>query len=81
MTEQLAITIAFIPIIIGVSILRISRNPGYLISGACLIGLSAVLILILSHSHKYLSLIPLGLVFLILFVKLYRNEWERRNRR
>lgn len=80
MTEQTALIIAFIPMLIAIAVLRLSRNPRYLIPGACLIGLSAVLILILSHDHKYLSLVFFGIAFFLLCVKWYRNRWEQRNR-
>lgn len=80
MTEQIAFSIALTPMIIGIAVLRISRNPRYLIFSACLSILSALLILILSYNHKYLSLLPFGLAIFILLVKWYRNRWEEKNR-
>lgn len=80
MTEQLAHTIAIIPLLSAIAIMRISRNPRYLILSASLCGLSGILFLILSNNYKYLSLMPLGLVFFILFVKWFRDKWNRKHR-
>ncbi len=80
MTEQLAHTIAIIPLLSAIAIMRISRNPRYLILSALLCGLSGILLLILSPDHKYLCLVPLGVAFLILFVKWVRDKWDRKHR-
>lgn len=75
MTEKIAFTIAFIPLFLGILIMKISRNPRYLILYAFLTGLSGVLLLILSPDHKYFGLIFFGLALFILFVKWYRDKW------
>jgi len=80
MTEQLAHTIAFIPLISAIAVMRISRNPRYLLLCVGLFGLSSILILILSPNYKYLCLVPLALMFFILFVKWVRDKWYRKHR-
>jgi hypothetical protein len=80
MTEQLAHTIAFIPLLSAIAVMRISRNPRYLVLSAALTGLSSILILILSPNHKYVCLVPIALTFFILFVKWVRDKWDRKYR-
>ena len=61
--------------------MRISMNPRYLVPAAFLTGISGILLLILSHDYKYLSLLFFGLVVFILLVKWYRDWWYRKKHR
>lgn len=80
MTEQIAFAISLTPLLIAIALLRLSRNPRYLISFVYLSCLSGILIFILSDQNQYLSLFLFGLALFALLVRWYRNRREERNR-